>query len=88
MYNYFKKLKAEKEELKEMIRDLNHADCFIKITKKGIDLNRSIKGNALLTLLILNNTIKEVQKEINISDEELEYFLKICNSEEVEVKNV
>ena len=88
MYNYFKKLKAEKEELRKMIIDLNHADCFIKITKKGINLDRSIKGNALLTLLLLNNTIKEIQKEIDMSDEEFEYFLKICNSEEVEVENV
>lgn len=88
MYNYFKKLKAEKEDLRKMIIDLNHDDCFIKITKKGINLDRSIKGNALLTLLLLNNTIKEIQKEIDMSDEEFEYFLKICNSEEVEVKNV
>ena len=62
-------------------------DCEIHVVKKGHKLTQTIKGNGAVALIVLNKLIKDIQKECNLSDEDLKDLLENCIVKEEELND-
>lgn len=85
------KTKKGREALKEVvdksdIADLN-GDCYIEIKRENGYVLTNIVGCPMTLLIVLDRTMKHIQKNINLSDDELKEFLEHTTVIESEVKN-
>lgn len=71
--------KLDSDNLKELLKKHESQEkynCEIRITKKGVNTKTEINGNALMALITLKSVLKSFQKELEVSDKELDELME------------